>query len=58
MRSDAYITVTCDKCGADEEVQLTSIARGGYDERHVDSHLESLRWNIDDGKDICPDCRG
>lgn len=55
MRSDAFITVTCDRCGDEEDVQLTAIARGGYDERYVDSQLRQLGWRID-SEDICPDC--
>lgn len=57
MRSStAYITVTCDCCGYDEEVELTATARGGYDERHVDGRLRSYGWSTVD-RDICPDCR-
>ena len=56
MRSDAFIFVTCDKCGAEEEIQLTATARGGYDERNVDARLESLGWTKDGDKDLCEDC--
>ena len=57
MRSDAYITVTCDKCLKETiEIRLTAIACGGYDERYVDDELDSVDWNIANGIDICPGC--
>ena len=56
MRSDASIKVTCDhpKCREEIEIQLTSIARGGYDERNVDRELKSNDWQVKDGQDLCP----
>lgn len=54
MRSDAWITVTCDECGAAEEIALTATAKG-YDERNVDDELESLGWTVGD-RDLCEDC--
>jgi len=54
MRTDAYIEVTCDCCGETIHVQLTAIARGGYDERYVDAELEGMGWNVDN--DLCPLC--
>ena len=56
MRSDAYITVTCDKCGCEEQIQLTALARNAYDERNVDGELRRMGWTIDDGIDLCEDC--
>lgn len=57
MRSDAYITVTCDECGdVHEEIQICAIAGGGWDERNVDAHLRDLGWFLEGGNDICPDC--
>lgn len=55
MRSDAYITVTCDGCGGEEQIQLTATARG-YDERHVDNELRSMGWTTDGNADYCVDC--
>ena len=57
MRSDATVTVECDTCACCLEViTLTSIAGGGYDERHLDSKLANLGWKVGEGKDVCPDC--
>ena len=57
MRSDAYITVECDRCRQGSvEIELTAITRGGYDERGVDSRLRKEGWEILDGKDVCPGC--
>ena len=55
MRSDAYITVTCDGCGEETEIQLTKTARG-YDERGVNSELENDGWTTVDGKDYRAAC--
>ena len=55
MRSDAYISVECDHCHDAEEIALTATARRGYDERNVESQLESLSWICDDRGDFC--CR-
>ena len=57
MRSDAYIRVTCDKCGNEEEVELTALARNSYDERDVDAKLKRLGWCVTDAGDYCgADC--
>lgn len=59
MRSDAYIRVSCDKCedpDMDEEVELTALACGGYDERNVDASLKRNGWKKDGERDICPNC--
>lgn len=58
-RSDAYIVVTCDRCGTyDEELQLCALGRGGYDLRHIDHELTQLGWCVDTSGegDICPNC--
>lgn len=57
MRGNPQVEVSCDECGAEEFVGLTSLARGGYDERNMDGVLEGKGWKIADGKDICPDCQ-
>ncbi len=56
-RSDAYITVECDKCSDCIEINLTSTAHG-WDERDIDGELEDLGWTYYDGVgDICPACK-
>jgi len=55
-RSDAMITVTCDRCGEEMQVDLCATARGGYDERNVDRELEFHGWVIHDDQDICDEC--
>ena len=55
MRSDAYITVTCDGCGDEIQIQLTATARG-YDERGVNGELEIAGWTTVDGNDYCEEC--
>lgn len=56
MRSDPIITVTCENCNSSEEVGLTPLVMGGYDERNINNILRRMGWVIDNGKDICPDC--
>jgi hypothetical protein len=59
MRSDAFITVDCDVCqdpGMAEQVQLTALARAGWDERNVSGELHSRGWRVEGEKDICPNC--
>lgn len=56
-RSDAYIRVMCDKCEYVEEVELTALARKGWDERNVKTALENHGWLCDDGQEICESCR-
>jgi hypothetical protein len=55
-RSDAYINVTCDKCGYLEEVELTAIARKGWDERNVKSSLKNHGWFCGDDQEVCESC--
>jgi phage FluMu protein Com len=55
-RSDAYITVTCDRCKqATAKVELLAIDCG-WDESIVWPQLCSLGWHVDGGEDICPRC--
>jgi hypothetical protein len=57
MRSQPCVLVSCDLCrDYEEEVELTTLARGAFDERNVDSQLEQLGWTIEAGEDICPVC--
>lgn len=57
MRSaSAYILVTCDKCQkCEEQVNLTPLAGGAYDERGVDETLKHWGWSVG-AWDICPEC--
>jgi len=58
MVSDAYVRVTCDNCGAEEEIQLTATAHG-WDDRNIDRAIERIGWKLtDDDKDEhkCSDC--
>ena len=56
-RSSPYITVICDACGCETEEPLTALARGSYDERHVEANLEASGWVVEEGGDFCcEDC--
>lgn len=58
MRSAPFVTVTCDAegCQATEEIELTEVARGAWDDRDVDDELEGLGWHSEGGSDYCPEC--
>ena len=57
MRSDAYVIVTCDRCGTEEQIQLTALAHSGsWGERNVSAALDLLGWVTDGDKDICDTC--
>ena len=56
MRSDAYITVTCDGCGVEEQIQLTATARG-YDDRNVAGELRRMGWATVGDADYCAGCK-
>ncbi len=55
--SDPVIRAECDEsgCGNFEEMGLTALARGAYDERHIVSQLERLRWTVDGDVLTCPE---
>jgi hypothetical protein len=56
-RTDAYVRVTCDECGEEDEIELWPLARrGNWDERGVDAQLEAWGWVKDGEKDICEIC--
>lgn len=57
MRSDAYITVTCDKCGNADNIELCACVRNSWDERYVDRSLKDGGWVVRDGQDICEMCK-
>ena len=57
--SDAYVRVDCDGgCGQAMEIELTSIARSGWDERDLPKALERAGWlyRRDEGQ-FCEECR-
>lgn len=58
MLTDPSIWVVCDKCGLEEEVPLTSCARGSWDERNVETLLITWGWEVDTNIDyhVCPSC--
>jgi RNase P subunit RPR2 len=56
--SDAYVVVTCDKCGEHLTLNLTAIARGGWDERYVQAELKRDGWECDGERHICPEHKG
>jgi len=56
MRGDALFKVECDICREIEEVELTSLAGGGWDERNVDHALKRLKWLSKGEYDFCRDC--
>ena len=53
MKGHPIILVTCDECGEEIEIELTAIARKGYDERYVDHDLEHQGWICDGFHDFC-----
>lgn len=57
-RTDAFIYVSCDGRGCDiqEEVQLTALAGGSWDERNVEQELGRQGWVFVDGKEFCEQC--
>lgn len=56
-KSEPEITVTCNGyCGDATVVGLTALARGAYDERHVDAELKRRGWVSDGDKDYCGGC--
>jgi hypothetical protein len=57
MRSDPMILVTCDGCGEQVDLILTATARGGYDERDVQSQLEQFGWLVTDSGEYCEECK-
>lgn len=56
--SDAFVYVSCDDCGAGEEVELTPLAGRGWDDRNVAKYLLRTGWGVneDEGTYYCQDC--
>ena len=57
MINDPWITATCDKCGGEsEQMDLCSLAGGGWDERNIKRTLEREGWKVDGNNAYCEDC--
>jgi hypothetical protein len=58
MGMDApFIKAECDHCGeVTDEMEMTSLAGGGWDARNVIPRLKREGWRIKDDKFTCPDC--
>lgn len=57
MKGQPTVNVLCDFCeDYEEDIELTTLAGGSYDERGVDRELESNGWKIKGDKDKCPNC--
>lgn len=55
--SDAYIIITCDKCGQEEPYELTALARNGWDARNItDEFLSRRGWVVRDDQHFCEGC--
>ncbi len=58
MVNDPVMTVTCDACGTEEKLSLTSLAQGGWDARGVDKQLKRLGWSGSRHTEtICHECQ-
>lgn len=57
MIHNPIVTVTCDKCGYEEEHSLTVTARG-WDDRGLEASLVAQGWTVESDGTItyCPDC--
>lgn len=58
MISDPTVLVECDKCFSNnEEIGLTPLSRGNWDDRNVRQKIISFGWTMDgDDQTYCPDC--
>lgn len=55
--SDPKIEIVCDSCNqVVDEMGLTSLAGGGWDDRNVKPRLKRTGWKVDGEVTICPDC--
>lgn len=58
MVNNPTVTVTCDKCGDEEPLEMTALACASWDMRSVDNQLKRLGWTgTTDTKTICPECQ-
>ena len=60
MLGEPTVLLTCDVpfCQNSEELRMTALARGAYDERSFKGQIAALGWKeIEDNQHICPDCQ-
>lgn len=51
------IQIVCDACEeVVDELDLTMLAGGGWDDRNVKPRLKRTGWTIDGETTVCPDC--
>ena len=56
MRSQPYVTITCNRCKREHtKLPLTEVALG-WDNRFMDEELKERGWTITEDEDICPAC--
>lgn len=57
MIGDPKIYVDCDYCGSGEELDMTPLARGAWDDRDLEDTLTKLGWIIQGDYTFCSkDC--
>lgn len=56
MISDAYVHVTCDTCGYDQEYELCACAHRSWDERYLNETMKKDGWTIEEGTHLCESC--
>jgi hypothetical protein len=59
MISVGYVKISCDKCGEENEVEMTPLAReGNYDTRNIKGWLQRNGYKtIGRDEHICADCQ-
>ena len=57
MILDPTIRAMCDRCKVDsDEMEMTALAGGGYDERNVAGTLKRWGWRVEGDRTVCPEC--
>ena len=55
--SDAYVMITCDRCGQEEPYELTALACKGWDARNLtDAFLSRRGWVVKGDQHFCDTC--
>lgn len=56
--SDGYVTAFCDgaRCDTSEDVPMTPLAGGGWDERYVNARLTASGWLATKVRHLCEMC--
>ena len=58
MLGEPIVELTCDRCGENEYLTLTSLAGNCWDMRGIDAKIKRLGWTgTKDTDNICPECR-